>query len=143
MKRSHSLTREAAKGVELSTKKRSEMKWPVFLIILLALSLVLSACSKDPGAEQIKADLIGKVVDVPSVRVAIDEWRFASLSEFQELYIRSKQKLGDIIEYQVSMRLQDLRTKERYVVDAVVTYKKSENKWQMVSITPMLWEIID
>ena len=110
---------------------------------LLAVSLLLTACAKDPGAEQIKADLIGRVVDVPSVRVAVDEWRFASLSEFQEFYIRNKQKVGEVIEYQVNMRLQDLTNRKRYLVDATITYKKSEGKWQIVSVTPTLWELID
>ena len=75
---------------DLRTNRRSVTIWATLVSTLLAVSLLLTACAKDPGAEQIKADLIGRVVDVPSVRVAVDEWRFASLSEFQEFYIRNK-----------------------------------------------------
>ncbi len=121
--------------------KRVNIKWQVLLIVSLAFLLVLSSCTKEPDVDQMKADLLGRVVDVPSPRVAFGEWKFASMSEFQELTIRNKKKLEGVIEYEVNMLLQDLKTGKRYLVNAVITYRNTENKWQIASITPTFWEI--
>lgn len=119
-------------------------KWRIFLAALLVVSVFSGGCSRllaEPDAEQIKADLIGK--DMPGLGGwPLPVWRFAALSEFQELNIKSKQKQGQIIEYDVSMRLQDLESKNRYLADAVIVYKKANGKWELISIVPKLWKEI-
>lgn len=70
---------------------------------MLATPLVVSTgfigCSRAPNAEQIKADLIGE---------RMGNWTFASPSEILELNINSQKKQGQLIEYEISMKLQDI-----------------------------------
>ena len=129
-------------------KRRLTSKWQVLLIASLAFLLVLSSCTKEPDVEQIKADLLGREMFHPGEGLfgglVTVPWKFASISEFLDVKIRSKQKQGDrVIEYDISMRLQDMNTKNQYLADVVVLYKKVENKWEFSSVPPKLWKALD
>ncbi len=81
------------------------------------------------------SDLIGQRLQ--SVRSGF-YWEFAALSEFEHFDIRGKQVQGDIIEYDVSMRLQDLITNNNFLADALIVYRQIDGKWELTSIVTKL-----
>ena len=87
------------------------------------------------SVEQIKADLIGHIVFTSNEKT----WTFAALSEFEQFDIRDEQRQGDIIEYDVSMRLVDLNTQQHYLMDALIVYRQSNGAFQLISIVPTLY----
>ena len=48
---------------------------------------------------------------------------------------------GDVLEYNVTMKLRDLSLGARYQLDALITYKMV-NKWQLMSITPKIFKML-
>ncbi len=84
----------------------------------------------EPKADQIKADLIGKNISLSGVVV----WEFAALSEFESFEITGKQKQGNAIEYDVSMRLVDLASQAHFSANLAIVYKRSGISWQLVSV---------
>jgi len=111
-------------------------KFGVLIITILSLiGLILTSCSTPmPSDEQIKADLIGH-----QISSGILNWQFSALGEFDSFTVISKQIQGDVLEYDVTMRLRDLSWGTRYLLDALVTYKRVNNTWQLTSITPKLF----
>ncbi len=107
---------------------------PLFLI--LCLGLVGCSTSAVPSVDQIKADLIGHRLTFEGYHV----WTFAALSEYEEFDIRSEQTQGDIIEYDVSMRLHDLATDEHFLADALIVYKQTDGEWEITSIVTKLYQ---
>lgn len=121
------------------------------LSLVLITSLVITGCvaleapapAPTPEAppkmgvsvEQIKADLIGHIVFTSNEKT----WTFAALSEFEQFDIRDEQRQGDIIEYDVSMRLVDLNTQQHYLMDALIVYRQSNGAFQLISIVPTLY----
>lgn len=82
-----------------------------------------------PGVDKIKADLIGRTMG------GLLGWKFASLSEFEDVAIDSEKTVGDILEYGVGMRLKDARSGTRYRAEAIVVYRKTDDKWQFASVS--------
>ena len=122
----------------------------MFLILLLILSVILVGCSfqselstekphletEEPSIEQMKADLIGHILTWKGQSV----WKFAALSEYKEFDVIDKQKQGNAVEYDVSMRLKDLEIDAYFEVDALIVYKEIGDKWELVSIVTKLFE---
>ena len=111
----------------------------ILLLFLIGSFTILIGCSvqTEPSApkaalsvEQIKADLIGRQAET---------WRFDALSEFEQFDIRGEQRQGDIIEYDVSMRLVDFNTQQHYLMDALIVYRQSNGTFQLISIVPTLY----
>ena len=107
------------------------------LMLPLILSLILIGCAglSEPSVEQIKADLIGQRIYTS----ALSGWEFEALSEFEQFDIRGKQRQGDVIEFDVSMRLQDLSNDTHFLADVLILYKKADGKWELTSIVPKLF----
>ncbi len=111
-------------------------KWNLLVLVIILCGALLG-CSgqQEPTAEQIKSDLIGHRLQVAGSGFY---WEFAALSEFEYFDIRSKQAQGDIIEYDVSMRLQDLTTNNHFLADALIVYRQIDGKWELTSIVAKL-----
>ena len=122
--------------------RHQAIKYTTFILIFLILLLVLSGCLGEPDAAQIKADLIGKEITGAGDTFYLPRWRFAAISEFQDLSIKNKQITGQILEFDVTMRLQDLETKKQYLAEAIVVYKNIKGKWEIISIASKLWKEI-
>lgn len=99
-------------------------------LLLSCISLVACSASQKPDVAQIKADLIGEKLTQEGTFV----WKFEALSEFQGFSINSKPVQGNSIEYDVTMRLQDLRYNESWIADALITYRKTDSQWKLISI---------
>ena len=69
-------------------------------------------------------------------------WQFSALGEFESFTVITAQIQGNVLEYDVTMRLRDLAWGTRYQLDALVTYKKVNNSWQLMSVTPKLFEVL-
>ena len=106
------------------------------LILILCISLV--GCSGQPklDIDQIKSDLIGHNLLLEGHYV----WTFAALAEYEQFDIRSMEAKGDIIEYDVSMRLHDLATDKHFLADALIVYKQTDGKWEITSIVTKLYQ---
>jgi len=118
------------------------IKYSTFILIFLVVLLVLNGCLGEPDAAQIKSDLIGKEIKGAEDTFFLPRWHFDAISEFQDLSIKNKQITGQILEFDVTMRLQDLETKKQYIADAIIVYKNIKGKWEIVSIAPKLWKDI-
>ncbi len=118
-------------------KGGSKLKRTILVIITLLMFLAVSGCSaiSIPDAEQIKSDLIGH-----QITVGLSGWHFDALAEFESFIIISNQQQGDALEYDVTMRLTDFQWDAHYLLDALITYKKVDGKWQLKSITPKLYK---
>ena len=109
------------------------------LVLLLVLIAISAGCvgQAEPTAEQIKADLIGQRLQVPGSN---RYWDFSALSEFEYFDIRGKKTQADVIEYDVSMRLQDLSTNNHFLADALIIYKQIDGQWLLTNIAPKLFK---
>ena len=109
------------------------------LALFLILSITLVGCggSAEPNVEQMKADLIGHNLTGEGLG-----WTFAALSEFEHFDIRSKQEQGDVIEYDVSMRLVDLTSDTHYLADVLIVYKQVDGRWELTSIVTKLYKCL-
>jgi hypothetical protein len=99
-------------------------------LLLSCISLVACSASKEPDVAQIEADLIGQVL----TRGGITFWDFQALSEFEDFSVNNKQVEGDTIEYDVTMRLKDPRWIELCIADTLITYRKIDSQWTLISI---------
>jgi len=99
----------------------------VFVVVVLILLLV--GCARVPDSQQIKADLIGHTMGS-----MVGGWEFVSISEFQEFTINDMSRASNIIEYDIEMLLEDIDNGKRYRANALVVYRKTDGKWQIVSI---------
>lgn len=86
---------------------------------------------RTPDIDQVKADLIGQRMG----NMLTSGWKFASLSEFEEVVIVSENKTANILEYNLGMTLKDVRTGTRHCAEAIVVYRKSDDKWNFVSVS--------
>lgn len=113
------------------------MKNKVLVCAALAAFVLLVGCSKSPDTEQIKTDLIGQTMGS-----MFGGWKFESLSEFQELKINNKKQQGELIEYDISMRLKDTNSGKEYRAEALRVYKKVDGAWKIASISRKSFEPI-
>jgi len=113
------------------------MKQRMFLVViaLTSLAMVNVGCniiSPEPSIEQIKSDLIGEIISKGDLA-----WQFAALSEFKEITIVDKIREGNTIEYDATMKLQDIYTDEMYTAEVILIYQKSGTHWDLFSILTM------
>lgn len=80
-----------------------------------------------PTVDQIKSDLLGKYIG--------ESWYFAALREFLEFNINNVSDKGDILEYDVSMRLKDYDSQLIYQAKVLIVYKKANDVWQFISVS--------
>jgi len=108
-----------------------------FLALFLILCITLVGCGgpSEPDVEQMKADLIGHNLTGEGLG-----WTFAALSEFEHFDIRGKQEQGDVIEYDVSMRLVDLSSDAHFLADVLIVYKQIDGEWELTSIVTKLYK---
>lgn len=90
-----------------------------------------SNVQKSPDEQQIKIDLIGQTMGT---------WKFSSLAEILELKIISKKLQGDISEFDVDMVLQDTQRHIAYSAKALISYRKVNGAWKIVSISKKSFE---
>jgi hypothetical protein len=83
-----------------------------------------------------KADLLRQRLNYKGNPV----WRFAALSEYEQFDIRGKQMQGNVIEYDVSMRLVDIPSEARFLADALIVYRQAEGGWELISVLIKLFE---
>ena len=99
--------------------------------------ILLLGCSGNsgPNVEQMKADLIGHELSGEG-----EGWKFAALSEFEYFDIRGEQVQGEVIEYDVSLRLVDLESNIHFLADILIVYKKVDGEWKLNSTVTKLFE---
>ncbi len=107
----------------------NRLMWMVVIIIVAV--VMISACSREPDIEQIKSDLIGQKISSPLFR---QYWYVESLSEFKTFQITNKTKQSDILEFDVAIDLEGIRTKAPGTI-AKVVYKKTDGKWKLASVS--------
>ena len=100
------------------------MKKFVFLL-LAAITVIFSSCSREPDVEKIKADLIGQRLEMGG----LSSWRFDSMSEFEDFEILSTLKNEYLLEYKVRLKLGDTNGKT-YAGEARTVYRKESGKWK-------------
>ena len=113
------------------------------LVLFLILCITLVGCSdigesSEPSIEQMKADLIGHILTTGEGT----GWAFAALSEFEHFDIRGKQEQGDVIEYDVSMRLVDLVSDIHFLADVLIIYKHIHGEWELAAIVTKLYKYL-
>jgi len=103
-------------------------------VLLLAMFLLFSCgyFAKTPDENQIKSDLIGQTMKFSNT-FSIE--KFTSLNNFKEFIIKNKSEQGDIIEFDISMIYEDTVNGTTDSIEAKIVYKKSDSKWNIVSIT--------
>ncbi|MFC1984464.1 hypothetical protein ACFLU0_00415 [Chloroflexota bacterium] len=125
----------------------------ILLIIMVVLGITLVGCDylenlSEPkssseqfeySAEQMKADLIGHVL-VVNGQLA---WEFAALSEYEQFEIIGQQTQGNVVEFDVTMKLKDFATNIHYHVEVFIVYKDIDGKWELVSLVTKLFEFIE
>ena len=125
----------------------------ILLILMVALSIALVGCDylEDLGAsessseqvgysaEQIKADLIGHALVVNGQPA----WEFAALSEYEQFEIIDQQTQGNVVEFDVTMKLKDFATNAHYHVEVFIVYKDIDGKWELVSLATKLFELTE
>ena len=89
------------------------------------------------SAEQMKADLIGHALVVNGQLV----WNFAALSEYEQFEIIGQQTQGNVVEFDVTMKLKDFATNTHYHVEVFIVYKDIDGKWELVSLVTKLFEL--
>lgn len=107
------------------------------LILIPSITLVGCGGSLEPNIEQMKADLIGYNLTDEGAG-----WTFAALSEFEYFDIRGKQEQGDVIEYDVSMRLVDLVSDTHFLADVLIIYKHIHGEWELAAIVTKLYKYL-
>src|SRR3972149_11942251 len=120
------------------------MRRLLLTIVLLLSCFSFTACSKIPDTEQIKADLIGQgLTSILSMEYGMSQvipvWEFHSISEFQDFSIKSIQQWDETVEYDVTMRLKELTSNQSFLADALITYRKTDSGWELISIRTKLF----
>ncbi|MFC1989644.1 hypothetical protein ACFLVW_03660 [Chloroflexota bacterium] len=110
----------------------------IFWLFFIILCVILVGCStqSEPDAEQIKADLIGHNLAIAGSPV----WEFAALSEYEQFNIKGTQMQGNVIEYDISMKLLDQASNTHFVADALIVYRKNDGKWELISVVAKLFD---
>ena len=125
----------------------------ILLILMVVLSIALGGCDYLEGlgasessseqvgysAEQMKADLIGHVLVVNGQPA----WEFAALSEYEQFEIIGQQTQGNVVEFDVTMKLKDFATNAHYHVEVFIVYKDIDGKWELVSLVTKLFELTE
>lgn len=123
----------------------------IFLILMVVLSIALIGCDYvedlsapksspeqiEYSAEQMKADLIGHTLVVNGQHA----WEFAALSEYEQFEIIGQQTQGNVVEFDVSMKLKDFATNTHYYTEVFIVYKDIDGKWELVSLATKLFEL--
>ena len=123
----------------------------ILLILMVVLSIASFGCDYLEGsgssessseqvaysAEQMKADLIGHVLVVNGQPA----WEFAALSEYEQFEIIGQQTQGNVVEFDVTMKLKDFATNAHYHVEVFIVYKDIDGKWELVSLVTKLFEL--
>ena len=91
------------------------------------------------SAEQMKADLIGHTILVNGQL----EWKFQTLSEYEQFEIIGEQTQGNVYEFDVTMKLKNFATNAYYHVEAFIVYKNIDGKWELVSLVTKLFELTE
>ena len=91
------------------------------------------------SAEQMKADLIGHALVVNGQPA----WEFAALSEYEQFEIIGEQTQGNVVEFDVTMKLKDFATNTHYHVEVFIVYKDIDGKWELVSLVTKLFELTE
>ncbi len=115
---------------EFITRKSTMQKILIPFLILCLTLIGCSSLSPQPGADQIKADLIGHSIPISASEV----WEFAALGEFERFDITGTQKHMNTIEYDISTRLVDLTSNMHFSADIVVKYEYTGGKWKFSSV---------
>jgi hypothetical protein len=108
------------------------MKKLSFVFLLVVLSVYITGCSKTPDVENIKGDIIGKIVKLNSSQ----NYSFASLSDCKEIKIINQTQNGAIIEYNTEMQLNAPRG-GTFTLKAKIVYRKEEGNWKLLSLEPI------
>lgn len=96
------------------------------LIALSSLPLVFGFAFQATEVEQMKSDLIGKVMGGRE-----KAWKFQSVAQIKELAINNKQESAQQRVYSITLKLQDSRVPGAYKAEAEVTYEKADSKWEI------------
>jgi hypothetical protein len=104
----------------------------VTLICLVSINIGCDIVSPEPSIEQIKSDLIGETITQGTLT-----WHFHALSEFQEVNIVDRIRQGNTVEYNVTLELEDLFSKNQYEAEVLLIYQRSGTSWQLFSILAM------
>ena len=108
----------------------------ITLLAVMAV-MILSACAKEPDVEQIKSDLVGQKISTMSVYWSVD-----SLSEFKSFKIINKTKQSDILEFDVAIDFEGIRTMAPGSVVKVV-YRKADGKWKIASTSAVKLKVVN
>ena len=125
----------------------------ILLILMVVLSIALVGCDFlddlsapnssseqfEYSAEQMKADLIGHVLVVNGQPA----WEFAALSEYEQFEIIGQQTQGNVVEFDVTMKLKDFAANTHYHVEVFIVYKDIDGKWELVSLVTKLFELTE
>jgi hypothetical protein len=70
-------------------------------------------------------------------------WNFAALSEYEQFEIIGQQTQGNVVEFDVTMKLKDFATNTHYHVEVFIVYKDIDGKWELVSLVTKLFELTE
>ncbi len=98
----------------------------VSIIFGLALFFVFGQTFSASEAEQMKFDLIGKTMGGRD-----KGWKFQSSEQIKELVINDKMEEPQRRVYSITLKLQDPRVPGVYKAEALVTYERTEAKWEI------------
>jgi len=101
------------------------------ILCFLAGFLIAGCQPSTPSEEQVKADLIGQTMGDPFSF----SWKFESLAEFEQLEITDRRQQGNLLEYDVHMRLRDTNMDRFYTANTVIAYRRTNNRWDLVSVS--------
>ncbi len=107
------------------------MRQALITTAFLVIITIIGGCSGTPDSNQIKADLIGQSMRDISTSQG---WFFESPSEFKEFTINNKHKKGKLLEYNITMLLQELKTGKQFRAQALIIYRKEGSEWQLINI---------
>ena len=104
--------------------------------LFIELLILVFSLSSTPGfalpaseTEQMKSDLIGKVMGGRE-----KGWKFQSVAQIKELVINNKKESGQQRIYSVTLKLQDARVSGAYRAEAEVTYERTDSKWKIKAV---------
>ena len=96
------------------------------LILIFALTSAFAFAFQASEAEQMKADLVGKLMGGRE-----KAWKFQSVEQIKELTIRGKKEEANRRVYQTTLKLQDPRSPGAYQAEAAVIYEKVDSNWEV------------
>ena len=125
----------------------------LILMVMVVLSIALVGCDVlddlsapnssseqfEYSAEQMKADLIGHALVVNGQPA----WNFAALSEYEQFEIIGQQTQGNVVEFDVTMKLKDFATNTHHHAEVFIVYKDIDDKWELVSLVTKLFELTE